>query len=108
MTTARELLEKARWFPGKTATGMGAGAPVGDTALATNGFLSALLPPEDRDRLRQINVRLTELAIAQCEAAARAAVELKLDGWAANQVDFGTQACTTMLSRRHVVFRGSR
>ncbi len=97
MTTARELLEKARWFPGKTATGMGAGAPpVGDTALATNGFLSALLPPEDRDRLRQINVRLTELAIAQCEAAARAAIDFDLDGWAANQVDFGTQACPTL------------
>lgn len=49
MTTARELLEKARWFPSKTATGLGAGAPTGaagDTALATNGFLSALLPPD--------------------------------------------------------------
>jgi hypothetical protein len=55
-----------------------------------------MLPPEDRDRLRQINVRLTELAIAQCEAAADAAIELKLAGWAANQVDFGTQACTTI------------
>lgn len=96
MTTARELLEKARWFPGKTATGMGAGAPADNTTLATNGFLSALLPPEDRDRLRQINVRLTELAIAQCAAGARAGIEGQLDGWAANQVDFGTQACTTL------------
>ena len=86
MRTARELLEQARWFPGETATGMGAGAPAGETTLATNGFLSTLLSPEDRAKLREVNVRLTELAIAQCAAG----------GGAANQIDFGTQACTTL------------
>lgn len=75
MAKTREFLEKARWFPAKIATGFEAGALSGDTPLATNGFLSAMLPPEDRERLREINVRLTEMAIAQCGAAARAAAD---------------------------------
>lgn len=86
MTAARKRLENVRWFPGKTATGKGAGAPAGDVALATNGFLSALLLPEDRDRLRQINTRLTEIAIDQCGA----------EGGAANQIDFGTPICLAL------------
>jgi hypothetical protein len=57
-----------------------------DTPLATNGFLSSLLPLEDRTALREINVQLTELAIQQCGAG----------GGAANVIQFGTLHCLAL------------
>lgn len=82
MFTAREHLKRAHRFTGKTASG----APADGSTLATSGLLATLLPPEDRAKLREVNVRLTELAVEQCAAG----------GGAANQIDFGTQACTTL------------
>ncbi|MGH7341992.1 MAG: FAD-binding protein, partial [Candidatus Rokuibacteriota bacterium] len=64
----------------------GGARPDGTTALATNGYLSSILPLADRVALREINVRLTRLAIDQCEAG----------GGAANQVAFGTLICLAL------------
>ena len=50
------------------------------SAVASNGYLSSLLPLEDQRALRQINVSLTRLAIRQCAA----------DG-VANQIVFDTR-----------------
>jgi FAD binding domain len=58
----------------------------GETALATNGYLSAILPIADQAALREINVRLTQLAIDQCAAG----------GGARNQVEFGTLICLAL------------
>jgi hypothetical protein len=72
-------------------------SPGGDTALATNGFLSSILPLADRAALREINVRLTQLAIDQCEAG----------GGAANQIAFGTLICRSLAEfAAHDVFPG--
>jgi hypothetical protein len=69
-----------------------AAASSGHTAsgAASNGYLSSLLPLEDRLALREINVRLTQLAIRQSVA----------DG-VANQILFGTsigEALATFLA----------
>lgn len=56
--------------------------------VATNGYLLSLLPLEDRVALRNINVRLTELALQQC-APANAVV--------ANQILFDTLICESLL-----------
>ena len=65
------------------------------TALATNGYLSSILPLADRAALRAINVRLTQLAIEQCEAG----------GGAANQIAFGTIICVALATfAAHDVF----
>jgi len=56
------------------------------TGLATNGYLSSILPLGDQVQLRRINVRLTQLAIDQCAAG----------GGAANQIDFGTNICVAL------------
>jgi hypothetical protein len=61
-------------------------SPGDTTALATNGYLASILPLADRAALREINVRLTRLAIDQCEAG----------GGAANQVAFGTIICLAL------------
>jgi hypothetical protein len=58
----------------------------GETALATNGYLSAILPLADQAALREINVRITQLAIDQCAAG----------GGARNQVEFGTLICLAL------------
>lgn len=78
--------KRGRWFTAKPSDLASATPSNTESPLATNGFLSTLLLPEERAALRQVNVRLTELAIAQCEAG----------GGAANQVAFGSQACTTL------------
>ena len=63
--------------------------PAGVTAssphVATNGYLSALLPLHDQQALRQINVSMTQLAIQQCA----------LDG-VANQIAFDTLICEAL------------
>ena len=61
--------------------------PPGQTsaAVASNNFLSSLLPLADQFALRQINIDLTQLAIQQCA----------LDG-VANQIAFGTQVCEAL------------
>jgi hypothetical protein len=84
MTTPQELAERAAWFPA-AARRRGASA-AGDSGLAASGYLDALLPPEDRAALREINTRLTRLALEQCAAA----------GSVANQVDFGTSICVAL------------
>jgi hypothetical protein len=103
MTTRREFVKSAGaavvgavGFPtvafthtlsGEASTRVRAGAPSGDTRLATNGFLSSILPLADRAALREINLRLTQLAIDQCAAA---------DAGAANQILFGTLICLSL------------
>jgi hypothetical protein len=63
-------------------------------AVASNGYLSSLLPLEDRLALRKINVDLTRLAIEQCAA----------DG-VANQIVFGTLICEALVAfAAHDVF----
>ncbi len=74
------------------ADALSASASTGRTAsaVASNGYLSSLLPLEDRLALREINVRLTRLAIRQSAA----------DG-VANQILFGTsigEALATFLA----------
>ena len=80
MTTPRE--------PAKSLISFPAGAPPDDARLATNGYLSSLLPPADQAALREINVRLTRLAIDQCDAG----------GGAANQIDYGTSVCLALVA----------
>jgi hypothetical protein len=66
------------------------------SAVATNGYLLSLLPLEDRVALRNINIRLTDLAIQQC-APANAVV--------ANQILFDTLICESLLEfAAHGVF----
>ena len=89
MTTRRNFVKSASaamvgaiGFP---ATAFSQGRPMdattrGNQGLATNGYLSSILPLADRAALREINVRLTRLAIEQIEAG----------GGAANQIAFGT------------------
>ncbi|MFZ3237883.1 MAG: FAD-binding oxidoreductase [Stellaceae bacterium] len=55
------------------------------SAVASNGYLSSLLPLEDQRALREINVSLTRLAIRQCVA----------DG-VANQIVFDTRICEAL------------
>jgi FAD binding domain-containing protein/TAT (twin-arginine translocation) pathway-exported protein len=69
------------------AAGSAVAMPPGSTTgLATNGYLSSILPLGDQVQLRRINVRLTQLAIDQCAAG----------GGAANQIDFGTNICVAL------------
>jgi len=72
---------------GQVTTGAprrGQGPPI----AATNGYLSSLLPPEQRAELRTINVRLTQLAIQQCSG----------DVGVANQILFDTLFCEFLLA----------
>ena len=89
MTTRRELVLSAGRFPAAASTGERVGTPSGETTLATSGYLSSLLPLADRAALREINVRLTRLAIDQCGAG----------GGAANQIDFGTPVCLALADK---------
>jgi len=92
MTTRRETVKRASWFPGiaftHTQPGNASrlGASPGDIMLATSGYLSSILPLADRAALREINVRLTQRAIDQCVA----------EGGAANQIQFGTLICLAL------------
>jgi hypothetical protein len=103
MTTRRDFVKSAGaamvgavGFPATAFThtqsaGVPAAARVGTpsdgtTALATNGYLSSILPLADRAALREINIRLTQLAIDQCAAG----------GGAANQIQFGTLICLAL------------
>ena len=95
MTTRRGLVKRAGWFPGVAFTHTRPGTPSGDTMLATNGYLSSILPLADRAALREINVRLTQRAIDQCGA----------EGGAANQIQFGTLICLALADfAAHEVF----
>lgn len=92
MTTRRKFAKRTGWFPGaaftRTQPGNASrpGASPGDTILATNGYLSSILPLADRAAMREINVRLTQGAIDQCGA----------EGGAANQIQFGTWICLAL------------
>lgn len=55
------------------------------SAVASNGYLSSLLPLEDQRALRRINVSLTQFAIRQCA----------VDG-VANQIAFDTRICEAL------------
>ena len=82
-------LVRAQGAPGApVASAMPARRPTGGKGSpATNGYLSSLLPLEDRNELHRINVRMTQLAIQQCG----------LDG-VANQVLFETLICEALLT----------
>src|SRR6185436_9973233 len=84
MTTRPQYVQRATWFP--TSASVSCTPPPLGTPLATNGFLPALLTAEDRAALRDMNVRLTWLAMQQC--AAEVGVR--------NQIDFGTQICLAL------------
>lgn len=58
------------------------------SVVATNRYLSTLLPLADRVELRKINVRLTQLAIQQCSS----------DSGVANQILFDTLICESLLA----------
>jgi hypothetical protein len=55
------------------------------SAVASNGYLSSLLPLEDQVALRKINVSLTQLAIQQCAITG-----------VANQIVFDTLICEAL------------
>src|SRR5437870_8153548 len=82
MPTRPEFVRQASWFPARPSTR--SQAPTGP--LAENGFLSELLSGADRQKLREINVSLTRLAVEQCAA----------DAGARNQIDLGTQICVAL------------
>jgi hypothetical protein len=94
-TTRRELFKSA----GPTAAAWALGIPAAEaradagssssgtaSAVASNGYLSSLLPLADRLALRRINVGLTRLAIQQCAGA----------GGVANQIVFDTLICEAL------------
>jgi hypothetical protein len=96
MTERREVFKRPGGFPTfPVAHSRPVGAPSGDAALATNGYLASILPLADRAALREINVRLTQRAIEQCEAG----------GGAANQIQYGTLICLALADfAAHEVF----
>src|SRR5262249_2271108 len=97
-TTRRDLFKSA----GPTAAGWALGfspagaavarpeapssSPETASAVASNGYLSSLLPLADRHALRRINFGLTQLAIQQCAGA----------GGVANQIVFDTLICEAL------------
>jgi len=83
MTTPQGFARRAAWFPAAAAVSDAAGDGGG---LVTNAYLWSSLPLADQAALREINVRLTEMAIEQCAAG----------GGAANQVDFGSLICVAL------------
>ena len=84
MATLEELAARAAWFPG--ADRARSGRATDDVRLATSGYLTSILPPEDREALREINTRLTRLALEQCAAL----------GTPANQIDYGSAICVAL------------
>jgi hypothetical protein len=83
MTTRLGLVKRATCFP---TVAFSHTYPSGDIALATNGYLSSILPLADRTALREISFHLTQQAIDQCGA----------EGGAANQVQFGSMICLAL------------
>jgi hypothetical protein len=97
-TTRRDLFKSA----GPTVAAWALGLPAADAAVArsdaasssvatppvvaSNGYLSSLLPLADRLALRRINVGLTQLATQQCAGA----------GGVANQIVFDTLICEAL------------
>jgi hypothetical protein len=95
-TTRRDFFKRAG--PAVVAGSLGFPAVIGADArfasattdqtastVASNGYLSSLLPFEDREALRHINIRLTKLAIQQCNL-----------NEVANQVVFDTLICAAL------------
>ncbi|MBV9109897.1 MAG: FAD-binding oxidoreductase, partial [Gemmatimonadetes bacterium] len=86
-TTAQEFARRAAWFPAEALAGASSNTgTAGDSGLVTNAYLWSSLPLGDQEALREMNVRLTEMAIEQCAAG----------GVAANQVDFGSIICLAL------------
>jgi hypothetical protein len=83
MATRSGLVKRGSFFPNVAFSHT---RPSADIALATNGYLSSILPLADRTALREINVHLTQLAIDQCGAGVGAA----------NQIQFGTLICLAL------------
>ena len=94
-TTRRDLFKSAGptvavWALGFSAAAVGtdarSSASETASAVASNGYLSSLLPLADRAALRRINLGLTRLAIQQCAGA----------GGVANQIVFDTLICEAL------------
>src|SRR5260221_597448 len=106
MTTRRDFVKSAGttlvaglvglpitgWAPAHVPSDSSASSPLPNagktsSAVASNGYLSSLLPWPDRLALRKINIRMTRLAVQQC-----------LSEEVANQIVFDTLICEALAS----------